>query len=263
MTLQILEKIKIDKRSSLPIHIQLIQSLKTLMLSHDISYMDKLPDINDLSNVLKIRKSDIDLAYQRLLNENYIHKKDTLYYVNYFHFSANFYLKVIKLYDAIKDMGMTPSMKSLVKKSTHLPMELRKHLTVNSDCKYYQIKRLYYGNNTPLIILDTYLLASKFENLLSHINDGEALYETLFKHYDVSVASSKRIFSVTNLDKETAEQLNTVLNTASYYGISISYDKNNQLVDITRSWSSSNYFFEIELKREEIEKMIRNHLYYI
>ena len=263
MTPTVLEKIKIDKRSALPITTQLMQSFKMMMLNHDITYMDQMPTIPDLASFLKIRKSDIENAYHVLMSEKYIVKKEQNYYVDFFHFSANFFLRLIKLYDAIKDMGMTPSMKTLIKKTTFLPKEFHVNEKISMDEKYYQIKRLYLGNDTPLIILDTYLPVSRFEGLINYINDGEALYETLYKYYQTPVVSSKRTFSVINLDKETSKTLKTMPHTASYYGASISYDRHHQIVDFTRSWSTINYFFEIELEREDIEKAIKHHLYFI
>ncbi|MDX9691091.1 MAG: GntR family transcriptional regulator [Acholeplasmataceae bacterium] len=257
------EKIKVDRRSAQPISLQLAQSIKVLITNNELSYQNQLPQLNDMSTTLMIRKTDIEKAYQMLVDEKFLLKKNHEYTINYFHFSANFFLDVIPLFEAIRLMGMTPKMKTISIKRQLLPTELKLYSKISADEKHWAIKRLYYGNDIPLVILESFLPESKFPDLDKIINDNEPLYEALFSRYQTRITSSNRIFKVINLDKDSAHHLHTIPGSASYQGLSLAYDPSHNLVDITRSWSIINYFFEIEYNRQEIEKVMSNHLYFI
>jgi GntR family transcriptional regulator len=257
------ESIKIDKRSAHPIHTQLAQSIKLLVYNNQLAYKSILPSIFDVSAELKIRKSDVEKAYQMLQDEKYVTFKNQEYIINYFHFSANFFLDVVPLFEAIRNMGMTPSVKTLSKKLQKFPKDLTISANLNPQEKYYVYKRLYLGNDIPLIILESFIPQQKFPNLDHTMKDDEPLYEAFYKYYQIRIASSDRLFKVVTLDKENASLLKTIPGTASYQGISVGYDSTKTIIDITRSWSIINYFFEIEYDRDEIEKIIHNHLFFI
>lgn len=257
------DQIKIDKRSSLKISYQLAQSIKLMLLNHEMTYNESLPSIVDMSQSLGIRKTDVEEAYQLLLDEKFITKVDQMFHVNYFHFSANFFLDVVPLIDAIRQMGMEATTKTLSKKVVNLPSELQLSPQLSNDNKYINIKRLYYGNGIPLVVLDIFMPYNRFIDLDLNVGDHEGIYEHLYKVHDIKVTSSTRTFKVINIDKENAKILNMLPQTASYQGVSITYDQHKEIVDITRSWSIINYFFEMEYSKEDIEKIVAHHLFFI
>jgi len=257
------ENIKIDKRSSQEISYQLAQSIKILLLNHKMTYQEILPSVQDMSYALNIRRSDVEKAYQLLMNEKFVSQINHDFYVNFFHFSANFFLDVIPLIQAIRQIGMEPSTKTISKKIVKIPVDFPVSPKINKDEKYIYIKRLYLGNGVPLVILDIFLPYNRFKDIDLNVGNNEGIYEYFHKKFDIRISSSDRKFKVVNIDKENAKLLNMMPQTASYQGISITYDQHKHIVDITRSWSIINYFFEMEFSKEDIEKIIKHHLFFI
>jgi DNA-binding GntR family transcriptional regulator len=160
-------------------------------------------------------------------------------------------------------MGMEATTKTLSKKVVNLPSELQLLPQLSNDDKYINIKRLYYGNGIPLVILDIFMPYNRFQDIDLNVSNQEGIYEHLYKFHDIKVTSSTRTFKVINIDKENAKILNMLPQTASYQGVSITYDQHKKIVDITRLWSIINYFFEMEYSKEDIEKIVAHHLFFI
>ena len=72
-----------DQNSGVPYYLQLYRYLKHSILEGGIQPMERLPSLRSLSKSLKLSLTTIELAYNQLLVEGYIHSKpQSGYYVN-------------------------------------------------------------------------------------------------------------------------------------------------------------------------------------
>ena len=259
----VMHKIKIDKRQSTPHTIQISQAIKQLLIDKQIKYLEQLPDIDELSAYLAVDQLSVKQAYQRLLAENMVRVDSHHYFANYVYLSPNFYLKVSKLYDVIKDLGLTPSIKTVRKKVVNLPKALSIDPRISLDKKYILLKRIYYGNEMPLAIMDIYLPEDKFGGIEDAKYDEKPLYEAIFFKYGNLISSGKRTMSVVNLSREDAKVLNSTVDNAVYQVVSASYDQKGELIDVSRSISTMNQYFEVDFDASELESIINNHVFYI
>lgn len=260
---QILNKIKIDKRQSTPIALQIAQSIKGLLIDQQIGYMDHMPTTEDLSDYLEVNLADVKQAYHRLVVENLLHQEQGLYYANYVNISSDYYLKVTKLYDVIKNLGLTPSIKTIKKRVTELPIQLALDPSIDVTIPYVQLRRIYYGNDIPLALMDIYLPQESFQGIESMNFDEKPLYEAIFFTYGKLISSGRRLMSVINLSREDAKLLNAAVDTASYQVVSIAFDQHKKLIDISRSISTMNQYFEVDFDEKDIQKITKNHFFYI
>ncbi len=258
-----LQKIKIDKRSSEAIPIQIAHSIKSLLIDYETNYLDILPSISEIALSLNIKEALVNEAYEKLIEEKFIQKQGSDYIVNYFHLSANFYLKIMSINQAIISLGMTPSFKTLNRSYQKLPNHLRIDNQVKNDKDYLCLKRVCYGNTIPLVLLNTYIPLEQYESMDKFMTDDISLYELLEKEFGRTVHFAHKVFSVVNLDVEQAKLLNSSLNSASYQVSSITFDQHRKLIEVSDSWSIMNYFFEFDLTRDELLKIKQNSLFYI
>ncbi len=258
-----MEKIKIDKRQATPIQIQISQSIKHLLIDQQIKYLQKMPSIDQLAEGLDVDRLDVKQAYQRLLIENLLHTEQGEYFANYVSFSSDYYLKVSRLYDIIKNLGLTPSIKTLKKKITSLPLHLVVDPSIDKDETYILLKRIYYGNDIPLAVMDIYLPQSSYAGIENMNFDEKPLYEAIYFTYGKLLSSGRRLMSVINLSREDAKILNAAVDVASYQVISVSKDQHGKLIDVSRSISTMNQYFEVDFDQKEIELITKNHFFYI
>ena len=259
----LMEKIKIDKRQSNPINLQIYQSVKSLLISQEIKYMDKLPTIEELALFLDVDQTFVNQAYHRLTFENFFHNEHGTYFANYVSLSSDYYLKVSKLYDIIKNLGLTPSIKTLKKRVTQLPVQLQVDQAIDPNENYIHLRRIYYGNEIPLALMDIYLPQSRFEGIDQATYDDKPLYESIYFQYGKLVSSGRRLLSVSNLSREDAKILNAAQDTASYQVIAVALDQDKHLIDVSRSISTMNQYFEVDFEEEELKKITHNHFFYI
>lgn len=259
----LMEKIKIDKRQSNPIHLQIFQAIKSLLINQEIKYMEALPSIEELANFLEVEITDVKQAYHRLTFENFFHLEHGEYFANYVNLSSDYYLKVSKLYDIIKNLGLTPSIKTIKKRVTSLPFNLAVDQAIDPNETYILLKRIYYGNEIPLALMDIYLPQSRFEGIDNAKYDEKPLYESIFFNYGKLISSGRRLMSVVNLTREDAKILNAAQDTASYQVISVALDQDKKLIDVSRSISTMNQYFEVDFEEEDINKITKNHFFYI
>jgi GntR family transcriptional regulator len=64
--------LKIDKRSNLPIFVQLLNSVKFLIASGQLTAGDRLPSVRKLARELEINPNTVDKAYINLESEGFI-----------------------------------------------------------------------------------------------------------------------------------------------------------------------------------------------
>jgi len=64
--------LKIDKRSNVPIFVQLLNSIKYLVASRQLAAGDRLPSVRKLALELQINPNTVDKAYISLENEGFI-----------------------------------------------------------------------------------------------------------------------------------------------------------------------------------------------
>lgn len=260
---QILAKIKIDKRQATPIALQIAQSIKNLLIDQQIKYMHQMPSLEELGQHLDVSKEDVKQAYHRLIVENLLHQEQGVYYANYINLSSDYYLKVTKLYDVIKNFGLTPSIKTIKKRVTDLPHGLALDPLIDPNIPYVQLKRIYYGNDIPLALMDIYLPQESFKGIETMNFDEKPLYEAIFFTYGKLISSGRRLMSVINLPREDAKILNAAVDTASYQVVSIAFDQHKKLIDISRSISTMNQYFEVDFDEKDIQYITKNHFFYI
>ena len=258
-----LEHLKIDKRQSTPLNLQIFQSFKHLITDQQIGYLQQLPDVDELAKHLEVSEKDVLDAYNRLVSENFLHIEKGHYFVNFVHFSSDFYIKPSRLYDIIRQLGLTPSIKTIKRKVTTLPFQLQIDHHLKQNESFIHLKRIYYGNDIPLALMDTYLPYKDFHQIEHVIIDEKPLYQTIFTETKRLVTSGKRLMTVTNLSREDAKILNAQRDVASYQVLSSTYDQHRNLIDISRTISTMNQYFEVDFNEEEISKITKNHFFYI
>ncbi|WP_428909507.1 GntR family transcriptional regulator [Niallia sp. Krafla_26] len=62
-----------DFNSNLPIYMQIMNSIKTKIVSGEFKRGDKLPSVRDFSKELKVNPSTIQRAYQELEREEFVY----------------------------------------------------------------------------------------------------------------------------------------------------------------------------------------------
>jgi len=248
-----LQLINIDRRSTLDYDLQLKDNIKALILDQTFYYKTKLPKVFELAEYLDIDDNYVIKAYQKLINENFIKEKDSVYSVSYIELTNYFFERNTSIYDAVISLGLTPSIKCLEKKVVKLAGKTQIEMGFDGDesSEFLYINRMYYGDNQPIIILENYLPLSIFKDMEKNFKGHEPLNNYIGENYGFKAHVSKRITKAVTLDKGLAHLLHERVNASSLQSTNKVYDSLGRMIDYGQSHSISSYYFQALINKRE------------
>lgn len=241
---KILELISIDRREKRPYDLQIKERIKALILDQTFYYQDLLPEIKDLAELLMIDKEWVHSAYRFLIKESYIKKTERGFEVTYLELTNYFFDRNTAIYDAIKALGLTPSIECLDKKVVTLSEKEAQALGFKNSRVFLHINRIYKGNNRPLIILENYLPMDIFPDMDRVLEGIEPLNAFILEHYGLYAKDSHRVTKAVNLPEHIAKHLNEQVGAPSISSTNHVYDQYQRLIDYGLSHSTSSYYFQ-------------------
>lgn len=250
-----IELITIDRRSTVPFDTQIKERIKAYVLDNTLYYKTPLPKPDELSEFLNISEKKVNKAYAKLEEERYIKKDDDgVYKISYLELTNYFFDRNTAVYDAIRTLGLTPSIQCVEKKVVTLSQQEIKRIgfDTNQTDQYFYIYRLYLGDKQPIMLLENYLPLYIFENIDQNFVGNEPLDAYIKAHYNLQAQISKRQIQAVNLDKKIAKLLNERSNAASIQSTNKVYDHLDRLIDYGRSYTISSYYFQTLITKEDM-----------
>jgi len=245
---KILELISIDRREKRPYDIQIKDRIKALILDQTFYYQDLLPEAKDLALLLLIDKEWVNSAYRLLMKESFIKKTERGFEVTYLELTNYFFDRNTAIYDAIKALGLMPSIECIDQKVITLSEQEAQALGFKESRKFLHINRLYKGNNRPLIILENYLPMDIFTDIDQVFVGTEPLNAFILEHYGLYAKDSHRVTKAVNLPSHIAKYLIEQEGAPSISSTNHVYDQHQRLIDYGLSHSTSSYYFQSMIK---------------
>lgn len=247
--------ISIDRRSSVSINEQIKESIKANILDQTFYYQSHLPTPNELATHLKVDLAQVIQAYHKLIDERFIKKNnEKTYVVAYYELTNYFFYRNVAIYDAIKALGMTPSIECLEKKVVELNQEQLEMMGFKSKGKFLYINRIYKGDDKPIIVLENYLPLTIFKDMDKKFVGNEPLNAYMEKTYHIKAKLSHRKTKAVNLSVELASLLGERKNAACIQSTNRIYDYQDRLIDFGCSHATSSYYFQALIQRDELIK---------
>lgn len=247
------ELVSIDRRSSVSFDEQIKESIKALILDQTFYYQAVLPSPQRLAKHLSVDVELVKTAYLDLVEERYIKSIDQQNYtVAYFELTNYFFYRNVAIYDAIIALGLTPSIQCLEKKVVILPDDQLKTMGFKEGEKLFYINRIYKGDDKPIIILENFLPLSIFEDIHLKFVGNEPLNAYMDKEYHIRAKLSNRVTKAVNLSSKLATVLGERKNAASIQSTNRVYDQIDRLIDYGQSHTTSSYYFQALVTREEM-----------
>jgi DNA-binding GntR family transcriptional regulator len=243
----------IDRRSTVHYATQIKESIKGMILDRTLYYKTNLPTIEQLAQHLDITTRYVERAYHELDEEHYIKQEDGQFHVSYIELTDYFFERNTSIVDAVKALGLKPSITCLEKRVLELSDKERKNMgfDLEHENRYLYINRIYYGDQRPIIILENYIPLYIFPHLEDEFQGHEGLNNYIQEHYGFSAYISKRVTTIVNLPKDLASLLNERVNAASLRSTNHVYDKYGRLIDFGCSHSISSYYFQAITHQQE------------
>ncbi|WP_240452368.1 GntR family transcriptional regulator [Virgibacillus sp. YIM 98842] len=196
-----------DKKSKVPLYLQLMDDLIKKMDTEEYRVDEKLPSERELCEIYDLSRITVRQALQELEREGYIYK---LHGKGTFVSPKSYNQNLIKLYsftEEMKKIGKTPATKVLSFQEIALDERLANKMNLAPLDEAFQIVRLRLADHEPLMFETSYIPKDIFPNLTEKDLAERPMYDVFMQDYKIGVTKAIERFSATSVRKEEAEHL--------------------------------------------------------
>jgi len=240
--------IQLDKRRNQSIDKQLEISMYSAIMSRTFPENFTLPLPSSLAHSLSISEDDVQHAYNALLKANIIEIIDKNYSIkkNILSTASNYTLRAVV--ESIELIGLKPAVIH-VNQMIQTDKALKRFQNeFDEDDKVLTIKRIYTGNDHPVVYLEESLSLKYFPGMDKIDLSDFVFYPYIFKAYP-DTYTMKRELTMDILPKDISIALDHNEGIPAIHTISRSYNSSNHLVEYTEIWSVADYFkFKVDVE---------------
>ena len=250
MSIDYKREILIDRRSSKPIHQQIIISLEKLLSSARVLNNESLISAEELAKILEVDVKDVKKAYEILKRDKFISYDDMqIPYVSKYYRILGFFNRLVQIEDGILQLNKKPSSELLnfeiveIEKSHFIPVD---HY---NDKRFLKQSRLFKADGEPYIYLEEFYPIDRFKKLLDvdaslagHIYD-----EILIPEYNIDFRKTDRFVNVDIHKKEIAHILNIDQGLPGFRIDMVYLDQNNEPFGFSQTYSLPHFYFEYDV----------------
>lgn len=239
----------VDKKSQIPLHIQLMNIIRDMISSGELKAEDSIMPERELCNIQNVSRMTVNKAIVNLVNEGFLYRVQ----------GKGTFVSAMKQRNRFSSMkGFTEVMKE---KGIHIKTDIlsfeednndeyvRKELKIeDGNQKIYRVERLRYIEDEPFGIEISYIPKSICLNLKSDLKNNNSLYSILSENYSYKMKRAEQIIEPIILSNQEAELLQQDIGTLALKLKRTSYIDGDIPVEYTISiFRSDKYQYEILL----------------
>jgi len=232
-----------------PKYIQLSEWLKKMIEKGRYGIGERLPSEKELAQQCKMNRNTVRQAILTLVNEGLVIKRNGVgtFVTSRDDTRLKYPLKnITSLTHELIKRGIAPHTTIISKKVIKASDEIVEKLMLGSDRQAIQIKRVRYGNETPLVVERSYLSYREYKRLLV-MDIPDSLYSLLVEAFSVTLEHSVQRLRAIELPDADARLLGLECCYPTMFQESIIYDQNNIAVELLHSYYRGDKFvFSVE-----------------
>lgn len=245
--LNVIQSIKIDRRSKIAVDVQLAQALRALIINFRVNDQGNLPSFGQLADLLKIEPRDVEHAYRLLEQQRLVVAVDGLTYQVRFHaLHANFQALDYSVTKAIEGLGMAASITTFYARYTVLSKELACRTGWKQGSRVFAVERLYKANDRPFCLLVEYLAPGMIHMVEERFHENQPMYTQFARELMTQFHHIQRSLDAVMLDKRTLQLLDESNGAVGHLLVNKVYNQQNELIDYSEARIISNYTYVVE-----------------
>ncbi|MBE3593034.1 MAG: GntR family transcriptional regulator [Thermoanaerobacter sp.] len=237
-----------ELKDTLPIYHQIKQIIREKILTNELKPDDRIPSEIEMAKLYGVSRMTVRNALNELVMEGYLYRvpgKGT--FVARPRIERSFALLTGFMED-MRQKGLRPSSKLLSLKQIIPDSVLRKRLKLLPNEKVFEIVRLRYANEEPIVIQASYIPVFFCPGIESENLEISSLYDILEAKYQLVLDHAQQRLEATVADEKKAQLLGIKIGAPLLYIYRLSFLANGTPVEFVESWyRSDRYAFEVML----------------
>lgn len=207
-----------------------------------------IPSEIDLTKEYDVSRPTVRQAIKALVSEGYLERKQRVgTRVIRKKINQEFTQTLTSFNDEMIQKGVRPETKVISFSEVSTNEEVAENLDLGKDEKVYKLVRLRFGDDSPVVIVTTYLPTKYLPDLIEYDFETQSLYSVL-ETLDFGVKSISRTLEIALADELTSELLNINQDDPLYYFKSVGRTKK----DLPIEYSIARYRGDINTFRFEV-----------
>lgn len=230
-----MENFNIDKTDPLPLYVQLQRSIVDKIKTGEYKENENLPAEHKIIKDSGLSRTTVRQAIDNLEKEGYIEKRRGIGTFVAPKKKSTWDLEKLRSFREEFSMKGTENSTKLLSFKTIKANEYLGNVFGEQESKYYLLERLRYVDDTPIILVTTYVPASKFLELEKYDFNDQSLFEVMEKEYNTSIAFAEKEFRAKIVSSKDAKLLDIKVGDPVQEVRTKTYDSNGELIEYSVS----------------------------
>lgn len=229
--------LNLDKNSAIPLHQQLANEIKMAIRSNHYPPGHKLPTEEELCLHFNISRPVVRQAYKQLIEEELIYRhkgKGSFVLKNNIRYTI--LDSIASLNHQIDLNHMHPSIQVISIERIDCTAEFRHQFELLEMSPIIRIRRIYFGDETPLFYIELHLPEIVYPNMLENLAPNQAISSYVKQNYNFRTVQSKRHVKAIKFSDEVCDYLNLPQGSAGFRVETFSYDQFGRVVEISHTY---------------------------
>lgn len=223
---------QIKKNDPIPLHYQVAESIRRAIDSGVLKENDPLPTESQLCEAYEISRTVVRQAYSNLINEGLIERyKRKGTFVSSSGIKGSFFKEISNFENEMKRSGLTASTKVLNLEIITDHTRAFKKLQLESGQACLHLTRLRFGDDLPIVLVETFIPVSLFPEIQNHDFVHASLYDVFENEYNCFIKKVERSIQARIIDDAAANLLNVRLNTAVHLVESVAFNLKDERIE--------------------------------
>lgn len=198
----------IDKNIPVPLYYQLKQLILDGIQQQELRPGDMLPAELDLTTSLGLSRTTVRQAIIELVNEGHLYRvKGKGTFVSEPKIEQEFIAKIEPFKEQMDRKGYQAKTVLLEKKIVNANADIAKALQIEEGDVVVKLKRLRFADETPIVIVDTYLNGKYCHPIYDQYQEERSLYELLALNKETKISRIKRTIEASVSGELESQQL--------------------------------------------------------
>lgn len=217
-----------------PKYIQLFERLKQDILTGNLKSGDKIYSENELRKIYNVSSTTVRKAIDTLRNSGLITRIQGVGTFVKEHHVQRSLEKILSFTKNMIQAGLKPSTKVLEKKIIKATGTYAEKLGVKSGEKIFLLRRLRFGNETPMLLETRYITLKLCPDIIDMDLTG-SLYDIYEKKYGVKLFRAEQHLQIAFLNEKEAKLLKCEVGAPCFFVTGVTYSDNSEPVEYEES----------------------------
>ncbi|OIQ10462.1 GntR family transcriptional regulator [Neomoorella thermoacetica] len=218
----------------IPLYYQLMQLFRQQIEEGEYQPGDSFPSGNELCERFGVSRPTVRQALNELVREGLLHRvKGKGTFVSAPKIQQDFMQKLVSFTEEMQQKGLKGTTRVLSLQVVPALKNVAAYLTLAIEEPVFQLDRLRFINDEPIVVVTTYLPQKYCPTLNQQDLNNQSLYKTLEDQYSIRISRARRILEVIAATEEYAKLLEIDVGAPIQLSRTIAWDQYNRPIEFS------------------------------